>query len=95
MISMAVEYVTAVPQSFDVDDIEFQRNDGTWCSNNDVEELAKLLGDDSTCFCWSTRFEFVREATTDDHSRLPIAFDESNVESYASAPPGRAPASGR
>jgi len=52
-----------------VDDIEFARNDSSWCASNMVDELVSL-GD--KCLCSQTRCLYVREATGEDEEQLGI-----------------------
>lgn len=55
MVKMTVEYPISVPRSWGKEDIEFQRNEGSWCASNAVDEL-KALGD---CICNYTAFAYV------------------------------------
>ncbi len=77
VLRMSIEFVAAVPQSWDKDQIEFHRNEGTFCSANDIDAVTEALRaqnpdvDGSPCFCFCSRTELVREATEDDHKRLP------------------------
>ena len=44
--------------------IEFHRNEGTWCSNNMIGELRRYS--DSCrhgCLCGSTKFEYIEDAS--------------------------------
>ena len=69
VIKATIEYVVKVPRSWDVDLIEFQRNESSWCADNDLEDLAALVAGDR-CACSSMSFKFEREATEDDHESL-------------------------
>ena len=43
-----------VPYSWNAEDIEFHRNDGSWCANNALKELnkfAKKIDIEGECFC--------------------------------------------
>lgn len=64
VVRMTVEYEVDVPQSWDKEQIEFHRNEGSWCANNALDELAQLHDAESaeTCLCPSARFEYVGEA---------------------------------
>lgn len=57
-IRMILEYPVKVPHSWDKDDIEFHRNDGTWCGDNAVQELEQLPDD---FICQHAKFEYVGE----------------------------------
>ena len=59
-VRMTVEYEIEVPASWDQEQIEFHRNEGSWCSNNALAELEALFGDEGgQCMCDSTRFEYL------------------------------------
>lgn len=59
-VRMAVEYEIEVPASWGKDQIEFQRNEGSWCSNNALDELDRAFGkDDGPCMCGATTFEYI------------------------------------
>lgn len=57
-----IEYECYEPFSWDKEEIEFARNDGTWCADNLLETL-KLHGEESGCLCGSTKIEFIGEVT--------------------------------
>lgn len=59
-IRMTVEYDINVPAHWDKGRIEFHRNDGTWCADNALDELAAEASREG-CLCPHTRFEYVRE----------------------------------
>lgn len=72
VIRATIEYVVSVPRSWDKESIEFQRNGSGWCADNDLGALAdKLCEHSDSCACDAMRFEFVRDATEDDHDALP------------------------
>lgn len=71
VIRMVVEYVIDVPEHWTPKDIEFHRNDGSWCADNALEELAELRGEDG-CICSLARFEYVREATGEDEQESGV-----------------------
>ncbi len=59
-IKMTVEYEVSVPSFWGKSQIEFQRNEGSWCANNAISELSKLFaGDDNECMCVSAEFEYM------------------------------------
>lgn len=64
-IKMIVEYEIAVPNDWDQEEIEFHRNEGTWCSDNALDELEEIAREDG-CLCQKTTFEFV-EVTSDPY----------------------------
>ncbi|MDO8414146.1 MAG: hypothetical protein Q7S51_10205 [Gallionellaceae bacterium] len=55
-VRMIVEYDIEVPAHWDKNKIESHRNDGTWCSNNALDEL-KNLSDEQGCLCNVMEFE--------------------------------------
>lgn len=61
-VRMIVEYEIEVPYSWDKEQIEFHRNDGSWCSDNALEELEALGGEDA-CICPVTEFVYIGEET--------------------------------
>lgn len=58
-IKMTIEYSIDVPHSWTKDQIEFHRNEGTWCGDNAIAELEALEG----CLCSYAKFEYVGETS--------------------------------
>jgi hypothetical protein len=58
LVRMTVEYEISVPSCWSKEDIEFHRNEGTWCAGNIIEELQELAGE-SECLCNCTRFTYL------------------------------------
>ena len=56
-VRMTVEYEVEVPARWDKEQIEFHRNEGSWCSDNALAELEELEGDG--CLCPITEFEYL------------------------------------
>ncbi len=83
VIKMTLEYVVDVPEHWTKENIEFHRNDGTWCSDNalgELEELSKYLEtSDKGCLCSAAEFEYLREATTEDEERYGVFADEKEA----------------
>ena len=66
VVRMAVEYTIEVPHSWTAHNIEFHRNEGTWCADNALDELQKLSNEESrSCLCPMTTFTYVGEAELD------------------------------
>lgn len=66
-LKATITFEVEVPHCWRKGDIEFHRNDGTWCSDNMLEELkayAKKVG----CLCPDTNIKYVE--TVDDELRL-------------------------
>lgn len=76
VVRMVTEYVVDVPKDWDKQQIEFHRNDGSWCIHNDIKKMAES----DECWCQCTEFEYIRDATRKDHEYLPEVFDKDNVE---------------
>ena len=57
-VRMIVEYEVNVPARWDRTNIEFHRNDGSWCSDNALEELRKLSKENG-CLCPVMEFQYV------------------------------------
>lgn len=76
VVRMTIEYVIDVPESWTASDIDFHRNESSWCSNNANHELRKLFEhiekDDVSCLCGTTRFEYMREASTEDEQACGV-----------------------
>lgn len=59
-VRMIVEYEVEVPAHWDKGTIEFQRNEGSWCASNAIQELDKLFGEDAgPCMCPAAKFEYL------------------------------------
>jgi hypothetical protein len=58
-VKMIVEYEVNVPFSWDKEDVEFNRNEGTWCSDNAIEELKKLSKKEG-CLCSVAKFKCLK-----------------------------------
>lgn len=68
VVRMTVEYTIKVPETWNEDQIEFFRNEGSWCSSNALDELVDIQKHHH-CLCYQTSFEYVREATEADEQR--------------------------
>lgn len=76
-MELRIRYVTEVPRSWDVDAIEFSRNESSRCADSDVQQIAEELGlfedepDESrVCACSRSASTYLREATEEDHRDL-------------------------
>jgi len=68
VVRAIVEYVIDVPESWTPHDIEFHRNDGSWCSSNGIDEIG-LINErqgEGKCPCQIVKYEYVREASAED-----------------------------
>lgn len=68
VIRATIEYVVDIPEDWDRDQVEFHRNEGSWCSSNFINEM-KTLEERIGCLCSLTDFEYIREATEEDEER--------------------------
>lgn len=57
---MIVEYDVLVPSTWTKEQIEFHRNDSSWCASNVISELEELDKEDR-CLCGIARFEYLGE----------------------------------
>ncbi len=79
VVEMTVRYVITVPEFWTAEDIEFHRNDGTWCAINglaeinDLDERLNQNGEIEDCFCDRTHYKYLREATIQDEDRDAIS----------------------
>lgn len=62
MVRMIVEYEVDMPAYYGKDETEFQRNDGSWCADNAIDELKKITKEGG-CLCGITRFEYIKDAS--------------------------------
>ena len=60
-IRMTVEYFVEVPNHWTAHDIEFHRNESSWCAGNVIPELEELDDKEKGCLCRYTRFEYIGE----------------------------------
>ena len=58
-VRAVIEYDIEVPSSWSAEDIEFHRNEGSWCSSNMLDELNEI--DNEGCLCDKVKFEFIEE----------------------------------
>jgi hypothetical protein len=58
LVRATIEYEITVPSDWTDADIEFHRNDGSWCANNIARELTKEVErrGDNGCLCRSINY---------------------------------------
>lgn len=61
-VRMTVEYEVSVPAHWQKSDVEFHRNDGSWCADNALDELKKL-SESEGCLCHAASFEYLGDAS--------------------------------
>ena len=62
LVKATILYEIEVPKDWDKQQIEFHRNDSTWCADNMLEELKKL-GAKECCLCGNTNFKYIKQAS--------------------------------
>jgi hypothetical protein len=69
VVRAVVEYVVTVTEHWDPSDVEFHRNESSWCCDNLLSELG-AIAEARGCLCTPgiVRTEFVREATAEDET---------------------------
>jgi len=66
---MEIEFVAAVPLMDTESGIEFHRNLGSRCADNDYAAIERAT-EGRGCSCEYVEFKYVREATQEDHDSL-------------------------
>jgi len=57
-VQMKISYEITVPASWEKHQIEFQRNDGSWCADNAISELEEIAEKEG-CLCNRAEFEYI------------------------------------
>lgn len=65
-ISATIEYEIEVPAHWDKDQIEFYRNEGSWCASNMIGEL-KRLDRNLGCVCGRVKTELVEDDVSEPY----------------------------
>lgn len=69
VLKYTVTLVQSVPANWTPHDIEFHRNDGSWCGNNLLGDLDHQVQEDH-CLCSQVSVEFVSEATIENEAEM-------------------------
>lgn len=75
MVAVTLELVIRVPESWDAEQVEFHRNDSSWCEANWADELAAAfdhLDATGSCPCGDIRTRYLREATAEDEEHWGV-----------------------
>ncbi len=81
VLKMEITYVAEVPLHWTKENIEFHRNDGTGCVQNDLRAMVLSDGYTGPCGCAQKTISFVREATVEDHQdSLSIIGKEYSID---------------
>ncbi len=59
LVRAIIEYEVDVPNFWDEGDVEFHRNESSWCASNLIYELEELDKKEN-CLCGNTKFEFIK-----------------------------------
>jgi len=66
VLDCTIRIVMDVPEFWDVDQIEFHYNDGSWCADNLLNFIQNRNSNTGRCLCDCTTVKYVRDATNDD-----------------------------
>lgn len=69
MLKLEVTIPVVVPSDWNSDEIEFHRNENTWCADNVIDDLTTVLQareSSGHCMCNNFHAEYIRDATTED-----------------------------
>ncbi len=61
-IELTVRYEISVPNHWSKEDVEFNRNDGTRCADNNIEELTALCNSEDKagrCLCRLSKVKYI------------------------------------
>ena len=71
VIEYTVRVCVEVPAYWREHEVEFHRNDSSWCATNLIAELAEAYDrDDGPCLCSNAEARFVRLATEEDEENM-------------------------
>lgn len=72
---LTIEFVTTIPESWDVETLERVHNGNCFCASNYLDVLVENGRDFCVCgYPPETGFAYVREANEDDETLLPWAY---------------------
>lgn len=84
VLQMTIDVIVDVPRHWDASTIEFKYEGSSWCADNLLRELGEWADRDDrdgeselVCSCSVARFTLLRDATEDDHARLPVLIDKN------------------
>jgi hypothetical protein len=60
-VRAVIEYEVRVPSCWDKAQVEFHRNDGSWCADNMISELDEFI-EENHCLCGSVHFEMIKDS---------------------------------
>jgi hypothetical protein len=59
-LRLTIEYVAIVPAHWDKDQIEFHRNESSWCRGNDLDEIVKESKKTNGCICDYSEVDYLK-----------------------------------
>jgi len=62
LVRATIEYEVEEPASWSGEDIEFHRNEGSWCASNMLDELAEI-SDEHNCLCDKVQFKYIMDTS--------------------------------
>jgi len=75
IMKMEIEIPMTVPEFWTKRDCEFHKNESSWCANNILPVIEKMVKDHG-CLCGLTHFKFLREASEFDEDYYNIHVKE-------------------
>jgi hypothetical protein len=76
MVKVEITIPRVVPAHWGPGDIEFQMNEGSWCSNNIIQDLQRVEAADEghcRCLCGNFSADYLRDATVEDLDGYTLA----------------------
>lgn len=67
-LKATIEFDVEVPHFWTKENIEFHRNDGTWCAQNIDNDIAQYRESTGSCMCSETKIEYVE--TVDNNPEI-------------------------
>lgn len=79
VLRYTVTVVQSVPSNWTPHDIEFHRNESSWCADNLVGDL-EGRNREGRCLCNQVSAEFIREASADDEQAMGFVAETAQGE---------------
>lgn len=61
VVEITTQLTIMVPISWDKEQIEFHRNEGTWCADNMQHDLKHHIEHQERCLCSVTKYKYIGE----------------------------------
>lgn len=75
VLKYSFEVVVEIPEDWDQHQIEFHRNESSWCANNAIQDLKKRK--ENVCYCNGFTCEYLREADENDEEKYDLNISDS------------------